>query len=86
MKTINQQKIKIIKRLLEINKIQQSIIDVLHKSDGTVDNGFDSEYDLISHIPKQLLNYIVFVTKLYHTNNDMKQMIDNNLEHTINNV
>lgn len=36
------------------------------------------ENDLIAHIPKQLLNYIVFVTELYHTNNDMKQMVDNN--------
>lgn len=77
--------VKIIKHNPNIG-IFVSNIDVLHKSDGTVNNGFDREYDLIAHIPKQLLNYIVFVTELYHTNNDMKQMIDNNLEHTINNV
>ena len=69
--------VKIMKQRL-LTSLLISNIDVLHKSDGTVNNGFDREYDLIAHIPKQLLNYIVFVTELYHTNNDMKQMVDNN--------
>ena len=69
--------VKIMKQRL-LTSLLISNIDVLHKSDGTVNNGFDREYDLIAHIPKQLLNYIVFVTELYHTNNDIKQMVDNN--------
>lgn len=67
--------VKIIKHNPNIG-IFVSNIDILHKSNGRVENGFIKEFDLIAHIPKQLLNYIVFVTELYHTNNDMKQMID----------
>ena len=36
-----------------------------------------TKYDLIAHIPKQLLNHLVVEVNNYHTDNEFKQIIDN---------
>lgn len=54
-----------------------SNIDILHKDDGIVNNGFNNDFDLIAHIPKQLLNHLVVEANNYHTDNEFKNMIDN---------
>ena len=36
-----------------------------------------NHFDLIAHIPKQLLNHLVVEVNNYHTDNEFKQMIDN---------
>lgn len=68
--------IKIIKYRLHID-LFLSNIDVLHKCNGIVKKGFNNDFDLIAHIPKQLLNHLVVEVNNYHTDNEFKQMIDN---------
>lgn len=68
--------VKIIRQRL-LTSLLVSNIDILYKSNGTVSDGFINDYNLIAHIPKQLLNHLVVEVNNYHTDNEFKQMIDN---------
>ena len=69
--------VKIIKQRLPTSLLVSNI-DVLHKSDGTVNNGFDREYDLIAHIPKELHYDIIKRIKTYHIHSGIRDAIDAN--------